>query len=163
LPYNDLHNILPLNDLPKFTYVFSQEEARFFNFHALVSDFFLGSCFFARGDRLSFLLFFYSLIIFWIVGFVTEQENVCERRVGLPPPLIFCNSGRDNVLLFCFTLLSLLFRRYRFAQEHPCFYALPILFLSISRYKQSHTHADKQDGNSNDDPVFSLSHFHPVK
>jgi len=37
------------------------------------------------------------------------------------------------------------------------------LFPSISRYKRSHTRADKQDGNSNDDPAFSPTHFHSVK
>jgi len=57
---------------------------------------------------------------------------------------------------------SQLFRRYWCAQEHPCFYALT-LFPSISRYKWSHTRADKQDGNSNDDPIFSPTHFHSVK
>jgi len=58
---------------------------------------------------------------------------------------------------------SQLFRRYLCAQEHPYFYALTTLFSSISRYKRSHTCADKQDGNSNDDPIFSLTHFHSVK
>jgi len=58
---------------------------------------------------------------------------------------------------------SQLFGRYRCAQEHPCFYALTTLFLFISRYKRSHTRADKQDGNSNDDPIFSPTYFHSVK
>ena len=58
---------------------------------------------------------------------------------------------------------SLLFRRYRCVQGHPCLYALTTLFPSFSRYKQSHTRADKQDGNSNDDPIFSPTHFHSVK
>ena len=61
------------------------------------------------------------------------------------------------------SLLSHMFRRYQCAQEHPCFYALTTLFPSISRYKRSHTLADKQDGNSNDDPIFSPTHFHSVK
>jgi len=44
------------------------------------------------------------------------------------------------------------------AQEHPCqcFQALTTLFPSISRYSRSHTLADKQDGNSNNDPTLSL-------
>ena len=44
------------------------------------------------------------------------------------------------------------------AQEHPCqcFQALTTLFPSISRYTRSHTLADKQDGNSNNDPTLSL-------
>jgi len=36
-------------------------------------------------------------------------------------------------------------------------------FPSISRYKRSQTRADKQDGNSNDDPIFSPTHFHSFK
>jgi len=47
--------------------------------------------------------------------------------------------------------------------QHPSFYALTTLFPSISSYKQSHTRADKQDGDSNDDPIFSPTHFHSVK
>ena len=31
MPYNDLHNILPLNDLPIFLFLLAQEEVRFFN------------------------------------------------------------------------------------------------------------------------------------
>jgi len=58
---------------------------------------------------------------------------------------------------------TVLFRKYWWAAEHPSFYALTSLFPSISRYKRSHTRADKQDGNSNDDPIFSPTHFHSVK
>ena len=58
---------------------------------------------------------------------------------------------------------SQLFRRYRCTQQHPCFYALTTLFPSISRYKRSHTCADKQDSISNDDPIFSPTHVHSVK
>ena len=55
---------------------------------------------------------------------------------------------------------TVLFRKYWCAAEHPSFYALTSLFPSISRYKRSHTHAVKQGGNSNNDPIFSPNHFH---
>jgi len=58
---------------------------------------------------------------------------------------------------------SQLLRKYLCAQEHSSFYALATLFPSISRYKRNHTRADKQDGNSNDEPIFSPTHFHSVK
>jgi len=48
-------------------------------------------------------------------------------------------------------------------QEHPSFYALTTLFPSISQSKQNHTRADKQDCDSNDDPIFSPTHFHSIK
>jgi hypothetical protein len=47
--------------------------------------------------------------------------------------------------------------------QHPLFYALTTLFPSISRYKRSHTRADKKGGDSNDDPIFSPTHVHSVK
>jgi len=52
---------------------------------------------------------------------------------------------------------------YRCAQEHLSFYALTILFPFISRCKRSHTRAAKKDGDSNDEPIFSQTHFHSVK
>jgi len=55
------------------------------------------------------------------------------------------------------TRLSQLYRRYWCAQEHLCFNALTTFSPSISRYKRSHTRTDQQDGNSNDDPIFSNS------
>jgi len=58
-----------------------------------------------------------------------------------------------------FTSHSQLLRKYLCAQEHLSFYALTTLFPSISRYKQSHT----RDGDSDDNPIFSLTHFHSVK
>jgi len=60
---------------------------------------------------------------------------------------------------------TVLFRQYQCAAEHSSFYALRLtsLFPSISRYKRSHTRTDKQDGNSNDDPIFPPTHFHFVK
>jgi len=58
---------------------------------------------------------------------------------------------------------TVLFEKYRCAPEHSSFYALTSLFPSISRYKRSHTRTDKLDGNSNDDPIFSPTHFHSVK
>jgi len=61
------------------------------------------------------------------------------------------------------TRRSPLFRRYRCAQEHPSFYALTTLFPSISRYKRSHTRAAKKDSDSNDNLIFSPTHFHSVK
>ena len=54
-------------------------------------------------------------------------------------------------------------RNYQCAQKHSSFYALTTIIPSISRYKRSHTRANKQDSDSNDDPIFSPTHFHPVK
>jgi len=75
-------------------------------------------------------------------------------------------SGRQNntigARMEC-TCHTVLFRKYRCAAEHPCLYVLNPLFPSISRYKRSHTRADKQDCNPNDDPIFSPTHFHSVK
>ena len=62
-----------------------------------------------------------------------------------------------------FTSHSQLLRKYQCAQEHPAFSALTDLFPSISRCKQSDTRADKQDGDSNDDPIFSPTYFHSAK
>jgi len=42
-------------------------------------------------------------------------------------------------------------------------YKKTTLFPSISRYKRSHTRVDKQDGDSNDGPIFSPTHFHSNK
>jgi len=61
------------------------------------------------------------------------------------------------------TSTSHLLRKYRCPQEHPWFYALTTLFPSISGYKRSHARADKKNGDSNDDPIFSQTHFHSVK
>ena len=47
--------------------------------------------------------------------------------------------------------------------QHRLFYVLTTLFPSISRYKRSYTRADKQDGNSNDDPILSPTHFQSVE
>jgi len=62
-----------------------------------------------------------------------------------------------------FTNHTQLLRKYRCLKEHLCFYALTTLFPSISGYRRSHTRADKKDCDSNDDPVFSQTHFHSVK
>jgi len=70
------------------------------------------------------------------------------------------NAGRSRI---DFTCHSQLLRKYRCAQEHPLFNALTTLFPSISRYKRSHTRADKKGGDSNDDPIFSPTHVHSVK
>jgi len=77
-----------------------------------------------------------------------------------------CNQSRrqDNkisVRMEC-TRHTVLFRKYQCAPEHPSFFALTSLFPSISRCNQSHTRTDKQDGNSNDDPIFSPTHFHAI-
>jgi len=61
------------------------------------------------------------------------------------------------------TCHSQLFRRYRCAQEHPCFYTLTTLFPSISPYKRIHTCVDNQNSNSNNNHNFSPTHFHAVK
>jgi hypothetical protein len=62
-----------------------------------------------------------------------------------------------------FTSHSQLLEKYRCAQEHPSFYALTTLFPSIPRHKRSHTRADKKEGDSKDDPIFSPTQFHSVK
>ena len=90
----------------------------------------------------------------WIWPFAHGAQQRCPR-----------SRGQDNTIsarMEC-TRHTVLFRKYRWAAEHPSFYALTSLFPSISRYKRSHTRADKQDGNSNDDPIFSPTHFHSVK
>ena len=80
-----------------------------------------------------------------------------------------CHRSRvqDNTISACMecTRHTVLFRKYRWAAEHPSFYALTSLFPSISRYKRSHTRVDKQDGNSNNGTIFlpTPSHFHSVK
>ena len=58
---------------------------------------------------------------------------------------------------------TVMFRKYRRTAEHPSFYALTSLFPCISRYKWSHTRAAKKHSDSNDDLIFSPSHFHSVK
>jgi len=73
-----------------------------------------------------------------------------------------CVASRSCGYQIWSTLLSQLFRRYQCAQEHPCFYALTTLFPSISRYKRSHTRADKQDG-IRTTTLFSPTHFHSIK
>ena len=89
----------------------------------------------------------------WIWPFAHGAQQRCPR-----------SRGQDNTISACMRH-TILFRKYQCAPEHPSFYALTSLFPSISssRYKRSQTRADKQDGNSNDDPIFSPTHFHSVK
>jgi len=49
--------------------------------------------------------------------------------------------------------------------QYPLFrvYVLTTLFPSISRCKQRHARANKQDHNSNNNPIFLPTHFHSVK
>jgi len=90
----------------------------------------------------------------WMWPFAHGAQQRCHRL-----------RRQDNTIstrMEC-TRHTFLFWKYRCAPEHPSFYALTSLFPSISRYKRSHTRVDKQDGNSNDDPIFSPTSFHSVK
>ena len=68
----------------------------------------------------------------WIWPFAHGALQRCPR-----------SRGQDNTIsarMEC-TRHTVLFRKYRWAAEHPSFYALTSLFPSISRYKRSHTRA----------------------
>jgi len=70
------------------------------------------------------------------------------------------NTIVDRLECMCHTAL---FRKDLCAQEHQLFYALTTLLPTISRHKRRHIRAAKKDGDSNDYPIFSQTHFHSVK
>jgi len=90
----------------------------------------------------------------WIWPFVHGAQQRCHR-----------SRGQDNTISARMECMghTVLFRKYWLSAEHPSFHVLTFLFPSISRYKRSHTRAYKQDGNSNDNPIFSPTRFHSVK